>query len=340
MKTYKILCVLECWFVKIAESEDWSIYKSAWKECMKDYYWYKYDPVFDWNKNEELDDMESDFGKPGNIFIEAYDEDKIVGVFSFRYRGKQARLMRWEPTVLLSSLATEIRKALLNHALEYLSGKDIERVTVTVKHPANNPDIAEPMFELFKQFGFNPYQPVSVDLVTHLDNIPSPPTMPENVSIDLHLGTIPENIGKWCVRAYGTTPEDLEIHGFDSSVTDEDTAVTAMGSIMQGRLGESPEEFWKVALVDGEVAGFIGGFIKESKFKPLTGILGPLGVFPEYRRRGIGVYLISELFKSMKKYGCEYTAVGTPLANANAIRMYEKAGYKMNCHLTFLEKVI
>lgn len=151
---------------------------------------------------------------------------------------------------------------------------------------------------------------------------------------------MPENIGEYCVRAYGSTSEDLEIHGFDKSVSDYDTAVSAMGSIMGGRLGHSPDDFWKVALVDGEPAGFIGGFIKESKHKPVTGILGPLGVFPEFRRLGLGVFLVSEFFKSMKSHGCEYTAVGTPLANTNAIRMYEKAGYRMNCSLIFLEKTL
>lgn len=326
--------------MKIVESKDWSEYKSVWKECMKDYYWYRNDPVFDWNKDEELDDMESDFGKPGQIFLEAHQEDKVVGVFSFRYRGKEAKMMRWEPAVLKPSRNNEIRKALLDYALDYLSRKGVERTTVTIKHPVDNLGIAKPLLELYQEFAFTPYQPRSVDLVTHLDDIPSPPSISENVSLDSHLGTVPENIGEYCVRAYGSTTEDWEIHGFDKSVTDYETATAAMGSIMNGRLGKSPEEFWKVALVDGEPAGFIGGFIKESKHKPLTGILGPLGVFPEFRRRGLGVFLISELFKSMKKHGCEYAAVGTPLANTNALRMYEKAGYKQNCHLSFLEKLL
>jgi GNAT superfamily N-acetyltransferase len=246
--------------------------------------------------------------------------------------------MRWEPTVLRPSFATEIRKALLNHALEYLSNKGIERVRTTIKRPAGNPDIAKPLFDLFNQSGFKPSEPVSVDLVTHLDDIPNPPSMPERVSIDLHLGTNPEIIGRWCVQAYGSTPEDLEIHGFDKSVTDHDISVATMNSIMNGRLGASPAEFWKVALIDGNPAGFIGGFIKESKYYPVTGVLGPLGVFPEYRRQGLGVYLISELFKSMKKHRCEYAAVGTPYANRNAIKMYEKAGFNMNCQLIHLEK--
>jgi len=326
--------------VKIVESEDWPTYKSVWNECMKDYYWYKNNPVFDWNKDEELEDMESDFGKPGRIFLEAQEDGKVAGVFGFRYRGKEASMRRWEPVVLEHTGDIAIHNELLVHALDYLSEQGVERITVTIKYQVGNLDDANHLFELYRESGFSRYQPDSVDLVTKLDDIPRSPLIQDNISIDPHQGTIPENIGKWCVRAYGSTPEDLEIHRFDKSVTDYDTAVAVFKSIKGGRLGHSSDDFWKVALVDGEPAGFIGGFIRKAKYQPITGVLGPLGVFPEFRRLGLGVFLVSELFKSMKSHGCEYTAVGTPHANTNAIRMYEKAGYKMNCCLIFLEKIL
>ncbi|MGY5857728.1 MAG: GNAT family N-acetyltransferase [Candidatus Thorarchaeota archaeon] len=326
--------------MKIVESEDWPTYRSVWIECMKDYYWYKHDPVFDWNKNEELDEMEGEFGKPGNVFLEAHQDDNIIGVFGFRHRGRNATLRRWEPGIINSTYDLTIHNALLSHALDYLSEKGVTRVRVLIKHPAKNPEVAKYLMDLFKQCEFNRYQPDSVDLVTRLDDIPEPPPMNDDISIDSETELSPEALGEYIIRAYGTTPDDLEIHGFDQSVTDYDTAVAAFGSIMSGRLGQSPEEFYKVAFVNGEHAGFIGGFIKESKHRPLTGILGPLGVFPEYRRLGLGVYLVSELFKSMKSHGCEYTGVGTPLANTNATKMYEKAGYKLNCILIHLEKTI
>ncbi len=326
--------------MKIVESEDWSAYKSVWNGCMKDYYWHKEIPVFDWHKEEELEDMETDFGESGRVFLEAHQDGEIVGVFGFRYRGKEASMRRWEPTVLQSTSDSEIQDALLKHALDYLSGKGVERTKVIIKHPVENLKVAQHLLDLYENSGFARYQPDGVDLVTRLDDIPSSPSMQENISIDPTQGTIPEKIGEYCVRAYASTSEDLEIHGFDSSVTEYGTAVAVFKSILGGSMGRSPDEFWKVALVDGEPAGFIGGFIPESKIKPVTGILGPFGVFPEHRRLGIGVFLVSELFKSMKSHGCEYAAVGTPSANQNAIRMYEKAGFKMNCHLIHLEKTI
>ncbi len=326
--------------MEIIQSKDWPPYKVVWQKCMKDYYWYKDDPVFDWNKYEELEDMENEFGKPGNVFLEAHDDDKVVGVFGFRHRGRMATLRRWEPATFEPPSDRRVHQALLTHTLNYLSEKGVERVRVLIKHPAENPKVTEHLSNLFFQNGFTRYQPDSIDLVTKLDDIPEPPRINSSVSINSEIPISPETLGEYIIRAYGTTPEDLAIHSFDESVTDYDTAVAAFSSIMKGRLGLSPEDFYKLAFVNNEPAGFIGGFISESKHKPVIGVLGPLGVFPEYRHQGIGVLLVSELFKSMKKHGCEYAAVGTPLANTNAINMYQKAGYRINCILIHLEKTL
>jgi ribosomal protein S18 acetylase RimI-like enzyme len=326
--------------VQIIESVDWPSYKSIWQKCMKEYYWYKNDPVFDWNKYEELEDMKDDFGKPGNIFLEAHDDEKIVGVLGFRHRGRLATLRRWEPVTVEPQSDLRIHQELLTYSLNFLSEKGVERVRVLIKHPAKNPKVTGHLLTLFSENDFDRYQPDSIDLVTRLDDIPDTSIEDNRISIDSETPIDSETMGEYCIRAYGTTPEDLTIHSFDESVTDYRTAVAVIGSIMNGSFGLAPKEFFKIAYVDEKPAGFIGGFISESKHKPVTGILGPLGVFPEYRRRGIGVMLVSELFKSMKEHRCEYSAVGTPLANTNAIKMYQKAGYKTNCILIHLEKTL
>ena len=324
--------------MKIVESTDWLTYKSAWQECMKEFYWYQNNPVFDWNKDEELEEMETDFGKEGCVFLEARENSDIAGVFGFRYRGQEGSLRRWEPAAINCSERKKIHEQLLKYALDHLAEKGVKRTKVIIKHPFDSPETTQHLLELYEKFGFERYQPDGVDLIAKLDEVPNSPKVQDNITIDTEQGAIPENIGEYCVRAYASTPEDLEIHGYDNSVTSYDTAVLVLRNILSGGLGRSPEEFWKVALVDGEAAGFIGGFIRESKHWPTTGVFGPVGVFPEYRRLGLGLFLVSELFQAMKNHGCEYAAVGTPSANTNAIRMYKKAGFKMNCHLIHLEK--
>jgi ribosomal protein S18 acetylase RimI-like enzyme len=325
--------------VKIIESENWSTYRSAWEACMQDYYWYKDNLVFDWNKNEELDEMEREFTNPERVFLEAHQEGEAVGVCGIRFSGKEAVLRRWEPVALEIANKRETEQALLEYGLNYLSERGVDRVKVLVKYPFNDRSIVNNLLEIYRNAEFERYEPDSVDLVVSLDNIPVQKQDRVNITIDTHLGMDSKNIADYVIRAYASTPEDREIHGHDASVSDYNTALTSFDSIRRGRLGPSPNEFWKVALVDNKPAGFIGAFIRESSFRPTTGVLGPLGVFPEYRRLGIGVYLISEQFKSMKDYGCVYTAVGTPAANRKAIAMYEKAGYKLNCYLMHLEKV-
>ena len=325
--------------MKIVESKNWSTYRSAWEECMRNFYWYKDSPVFDWNKFEELNEMEREFTNPERVFLEAHQEGETVGICGLRYRGKEAVLRRWEPAAIEIANKRETEQALLRYGLNYLSKRGVDRVKILVKYPFHDRSVANNLLEIYRNAGFERYEPDGVDLIMKLDDAPEAIRGRVNMTIDPHLGMDSENIAKYIIRAYASTSEDKEIHGHDASVSDYNTALASFDSIRRGRLGPSPSEFWKVALIDNKPVGFIGAFIRESDFKPPTGILGPLGVFPEYRRLGIGLYLISELFKSLKDYGCEYTAVGTPAANKNAIVMYEKAGYELNCYLVHLEKV-
>ena len=326
--------------MKIVESSDWSAYKSIWEKCMQDYYWYKKVRVFDFNREEELDEMAADFGKPGRVFLEAHLNEDIIGLFGLRFRGKEASLRRWEPALLREQRDNTFEQSLLTHGLKLLSDKGVERAKVIIKYPVGDMNAAGHLLRLYQDNGFTKYQPDGVDLVADLSKMNTNPRVSAAITLDSNQNTIPENIGEYCVRAYASTPEDREIHGYDNSVSDYDTAVEVFRSIIGGSFGRSPSEFWKVSLVDGKPAGFIGGFIHESKYHPITGVLGPIGVFPEYRRLGIGLFLLSEIFKSMKNHGCEYTAVGTPAANKNAIAMYQKAGYKLSSHLIHLEKVL
>jgi hypothetical protein len=132
---------------------------------MKEYYWYKNDPVFDWNKYEELEDMKDDFGKPCNIFLEAHDDEKIVGVLGFRHRGRLATLRRWEPVTVEPQSDLRIHQELLTYSLNFLSEKGVERVRVLIKHPAKNPKVTGHLLTLFSENDFDRYQPDSIDLM-------------------------------------------------------------------------------------------------------------------------------------------------------------------------------
>lgn len=305
---------------------------------MEHLYWYKESPVFDFNKDEEIDEMFSDFGRLGNLFLVAreYDQDEIVGVLGFRYRDFMARIRRWEPAVIPRFRGAGVSTALLEQALKHLSSLGIKRISCLLKHPVNSPEIADRHLRLYELAGFGKDRPDSVDMVMALENVRPSSKPPMGMQIDTGEDYTFEDLASITVKSFTSTPEEREIHGFDKTVTEHIQATALLQRMAEGYYGDSPDDFRKIAVVDGAPAGFLGGFVAESKYRPLTGVLGPMAVLPSYRRQGIALHLVNELLLSLKEYGCEYAVVGTPAANPGAIALYEKAGFKLACNLISL----
>jgi len=326
--------------IQIDFATDWELFSEAWKSSMEHYYWYKENPIFDFNKDEELDEMSSDFDRLGNLFLVARpsDHDEIVGVLGLRYSEVMARIRRWEPAVIPNNSADEIRKALLHRAMDHLSSIGVKRVGYLLKHPIKAPDIIDDLISIYNGLGFERTRPDSVDLTMSLHNLCQSLETPQDVTIETGENFTFEDLASITVKSFTSTPEEREIHGFDKTVTEHIQATALMQRIAEGYYGPSPDKLRKVALVDGVPAGFLGGFMVESNHKPLTGVLGPMAVLPTFRRKGIASYLISEILRTLKNHGCEYAAVGTPAKNTGAIDLYEKAGFELSCKLITLEK--
>ena len=99
---------------------------------------------------------------------------------------------------------------------------------------------------------------------------------------------------------------------------------------MQGRL--------LVAVVDGEIVGFIQGVIIEHKrgedaiydlahTEAKEGWIGLLFVEPEFRKRGIGQGLLDEMKAYFKESGCTCVKLLVLAENTGAIRVYRKNGF-------------
>ncbi|MFW9805885.1 MAG: GNAT family N-acetyltransferase, partial [Candidatus Thorarchaeota archaeon] len=304
----------------VEPADAWDLYSNAWHSAMNHYYWYKDDPVFDFNKHEEIDEMFSDFDEPENLFLVArmQNQDEIVGVLGLRYRDLVARIRRWEPAVIPHFQETGIFTALLQHALSDLSSIGVKRISCLLKYPEDTPDIAENHLHLYDSFDFVRDRPDSIDMTLSLNEFQMNAEHPESVHIETGEDYTFEDLASITVKSFTSTAEEREIHGFDKTVTEHIQATALLQRMAEGFYGDSPDEFRKIAVADGVPAGFLGGFVSKSKYQPSTGILGPMAVLPAFRRRGIALYLVDELLKSMKEYGCEYAAVGTPAANYGA----------------------
>ena len=81
-----------------------------------------------------------------------------------------------------------------------------------------------------------------------------------------------------------------------------------------------------VALLDGELAGFIHYGISENG---ISGEIGNNAVSSKFRGQGVAQEMYSFVIEQMKREGVEYATVVTGLdeAHAPARRSYEKAGF-------------
>ena len=54
-----------------------------------------------------------------------------------------------------------------------------------------------------------------------------------------------------------------------------------------------------------------------------------ISLLPEYREKGIGTVLLSELLDSLKMKNCRYVSLSVQKANTAALRLYRKAGFRI-----------
>ncbi|MFW9963953.1 MAG: GNAT family N-acetyltransferase [Candidatus Sifarchaeia archaeon] len=326
--------------IVIEPADDWDSYSEAWSSALKHLYWYQKNPVFDFNKHEEIDEMFSDFRKPGNFFLIAHfaGQNEIAGVLGLRYQSLMARIRRWEPAVISKFYNTGAADVLLRKALELLTLMGVKRVGYLIKHPIKNPEFVHSYYNLYAQAGFERDRPDSIDMTVALDRVEIRTEPPEDVHLETGENYTFEDLASIVVKSFTSTPEEREIHGFDKTVTEHIQATELLHRMAEGYYGKSADEFRKIAVIDGVPVGFVGAFLLESKYKPLTGVLGPMAVLPGYRRRGIALTLIKEVLNTLREFGCEYAVVGTPAANVSAIRLYEKAGFKLACRIISLVK--
>ncbi|MFW9793264.1 MAG: GNAT family N-acetyltransferase, partial [Candidatus Thorarchaeota archaeon] len=208
--------------IEVGFATDWKQYSQVWMNSMQHLYWYNENPVFDFNKDEELDEMQADFDTPGNLFLEARvkNSNDIVGVLGLRYRDVMARIRRWEPAVLSEYRKSLVADTLLDRALEHLTSIGVRRIGYLLKHPVDSPELVNELINQYQNFRFNISRPDSVDLVMSLDGWSSETNSPTGVVVDTGENYTFEDLATITVKSFTSTPEEREIHGFDKTVTE------------------------------------------------------------------------------------------------------------------------
>jgi GNAT superfamily N-acetyltransferase len=316
----------------IAEAGQWSEYLPAWETCKQGVYWFDEARFFDYTREEESRSLEEQFGEEDNIFLVALDPQPI-GVLGIRVNGEQGTIRRYEPAVKEGHI--DVGEALIAEGIWRAALRGVRTLRTTLRFPHDAPSPWQAA--LFRDHGFVDGRERGVQLIADLDSTRPEPMDVETTACD----EFPlEEVAGFVLRAFTGTPEDRAIHERDHSVTRFEPALRTLRAIWDGRHGRTPPGFRKVALVDGEPAGFIISFMPEPGSRGPYGTIGGLGVFPEYRRRGIATALIGDTLRLFKMHGCRYAYVGTPERNIKAIRLYEKLGFEPIFRIHFYEKEI
>ena len=318
----------------VGEARSWEEYLSAWETCMQGVYWFRETHFFDYTREEESRELEKQFKEQGNIFLVASDPQP-VGVLGICVNGEYGTIRRYEPAVKEEHMDKGVGEALLVEGMRRASLKGVKTLRTTLRFFYHAPIPWQAA--LFKDHGFVDRRERGVQLIAELDSLNPEPIDIETTACDeFYL----DEVARFVIRAFTGTPEDLDIHEKDHNVTRFGPALKTLRAIWDGRYGNTPPMFRKVALMDGKPAGFIISFIPEPGSREPYCTIGCLGVFPEYRRRRIATKLVSDALLLFKRHGCRYAYVGTSERNIKAIRLYEKMGFEPIFRIHFYEKKI
>lgn len=316
-------------------------YLQYWTKAMADVHWFKEQRLFDYDRKDMMEEITKDFDKPQSLHLVAkHKDEEILGVLGVKVSKNIGILGRWDPAVPLKYRSSGAGEALIEVALSWLRQKEASKATCMLKYPYNMPQMCRWHATLYKKCGFKQKSHGIVALLADLQKLSV--TLPWVKDVHFVNGdkfSLKDFVG-FTLKAYMSTPQDKAIHQCDPYISNRKQNLSILRSIKNGKMGLSPPELWKVAMFKGEPAGFVISFMPETKYRPPHGIIGELGVFPEFRIKGIASSLMIEIHKCFKKYGCRYSYVGTPKNNEAAIRLYQKMEYKAVFELIDFEQTL
>jgi ribosomal protein S18 acetylase RimI-like enzyme len=312
--------------VTIHRAERWEEFEEILIKSMQEMPWFSYPNPADYLIREELEELHADFENVDHYFLQGKTDDGTsMGALEFTCYQSHASNGIMMPGVPEKYRDSGVGAALLNHQEEILRERKISHLVATLKF--RTLESVQWHIDLLRQHGFKEHRPEGIQMIATLDAV-------ENSSDDTEIqfrnrdNYTLEDFTQFAIRAYASTPEDLAIHGWDRSVTDPEVIRQVHTRTFEGGHGYSPSQWWKVATLEGVPAGYIIGFDFDPTSNRKRGVIGNMGVFPEFRRKGIALSLIRTLFQEFKNAGLEYAMVGTPHNNIPAILAYEKAGFR------------
>ena len=313
---------------EVREEASLERFMAAWEECMKGAPWFDSDVIFWYKPEEELERLCSSQGDNHLFLVAGQGSDpEPLGVLSVRVHEGVGKIGPWEPGVTHTGRRMDVGKALLQSAGEKLGNRRVEKLEFTLRYSCDTPAQAAWLDGLYRGCGFSQRGPTGLQMLVDLSQTEElvaedirelKITGREDLSIDELVG--------YTLRAFSSDPRDATYFSWDPLTATEDGAQRFFEGIFSQEMWRSPPEFFRVAWIGGEPAGFAGSFAGKSE--ETRGIVGPVGVFPEYRRRGIATALVLSACDALRSEGYRYAYLSTNVDNLPARRVYEETGFK------------
>jgi len=302
--------------------------------------WHDSDVIFWYDWDTEMKIIREAF-EENNLFLEARstETDESWGVMGVTFDGKEGKLRSWEPGVCPDLRETEVGEALLYEAFEKARSRGIEKLEAILRYPCDASGPASWLDGLYRSHGFEQRGPIGLQMIVDLPGeVAVEDPIAKDVEITGREGLRVDDLVHLTLEAFTSEPSDWEYFRWDPLTTTEEGARGFFGGLVKGEKGVSPPEFFRVAWMDGEPAGFAGSFIPRPEEG--RGVVGPVGVLPRYRRRGIGEALVLGAMDALRGHGCRYAYLGTNVDNFRAVALYEKLGFEAIFHTIRFDKTL
>lgn len=292
---------------------DEGAYVNIWNESFRTCSWYsKHPPATIEDARKEI---EKNRKEPTYKLIFAILENRHIGFIEASMEDANiGRIFPYRPCILPTYRRQGFGASLVRVAMEHLQKHGAQKIKFSIM---GLDDDTAPYINLYQSLGFKVWRKAQ-SMQRSLDNIPDPaPCSPLKLSTVRQIGIdIFANLFAECFK----DSSDRDASQIASNT--EKTKRFIQHLREQEREHHDPDG-WIAAQIRDRFVGFVIA-VREGN----DGLIAEVGVIPQFRRQGIGTFLMLKALQRLKERGFKQAFLGVDVQNVAAILLYEKLGFK------------
>jgi ribosomal protein S18 acetylase RimI-like enzyme len=279
--------------------------------------------IFPSTKYKSIEQVERDFetqakDSKDNALLIVYDAAGEIHGWLNIYTGflSMAFIDNWNPYIKSSSDREKISAILIEKAKDYIEELGMERLEVELTEIDTHSDALDLYSRWYKGVGFQ-WAAEEVGMKSELEK--------------LELEKTPLPNGYTLIPIDAMNNSIMKEPFFDSFSDSLDTLFLSMTPQQQlisfnywfNRSRPMVEGASYALLLNEKCVGFVIARVEEK-----VAYIGPIGVVPPHRKKGLGVGLLSNCLYELKRQGINTVKLDVSSSNNPAIRLYEKFGFE------------